>query len=122
MTDIPNTVGWRGNLHVPQHRLLRKTTLCSAPDLSEADAESDKSSKVGCVRYLLESLRCNTVDKLLGVRRCTVWKVAVADEMIAHGALDLPPLACRLTKQNQNNPAFVDWEIDVFFRETTEHH
>ena len=120
MTDIPNTVGWRGNLHVPQHRLLRKTTLCSAPDLSEADADSDKSSKVGCVRYLLESLRCNTVDKLLGVRRCTVWNVAVVDKFLAHDALDLPPLACRVTKQNQNIPGCDDWEIDVVFREKTE--
>ena len=101
---------------VPTHRLFRKTTLCPAPLESEADFESDKSSKVGCVRYLLESLRCNTVNKLLGVRCCTVWNVAVADNLISH-ALDLPPLACQLTRQNRNTPRYVDWEIDVFFQQ-----
>ena len=102
---------------VPTHRLFRKTTLCPAPLLSEADPDSDKSSKVGCVRYLLESLRCNTVDELLGVRRCTVWNVAVADKFIVPCALDLPPLACQLTRQNRNTPRYVDWEIDVFFQQ-----
>ena len=101
---------------VPTHRLFRKTTLCPAPLESEADFESYKSSKVGCVRYLLENLRCNTVNKLLGVRRCTVWNVAVADNLISH-ALDLPPLACQLTRQNRNTPRYVDWEIDVFFQQ-----
>ena len=105
---------------VPTHRLFRKTTLCPAPLLSEADPDSDKSSKVGCVRVLLESVRCNTVDRLLGVRRCTVWNVAVADKFIAHSAFDLPLLACRLTRQNRNSHGYVDWEIDVFFREGTE--
>ena len=102
---------------VPTHRLFRKTTLCPAPLESKADPESDKSAKVGCVRDLLESLRCNTVDKLLGVRRCTVWNVAVADKFIAPCALDLPPLACQLTRQNRNTPRYVDWEIDVFFQQ-----
>ena len=103
---------------VPTHRLFRKTTLCPAPLESKADPESDKSAKVGCVRDLLESLRCNTVDKLLGVRRCTVWNVAVADKfMLNHRALDLPPLACQLTRQNRNTPRYVDWEIDVFFQQ-----
>ena len=101
---------------VPTHRLFRKTTLCPAPLESEADFESYKSSKVGCVRYLLENLRCNTVNKLLGVRRCTVWNVAVADNLISH-ALDLPPLACQLTRQNRNTPRYVDWQIDVFFQQ-----
>ncbi len=48
---------------VPTHRLFRKRTLCPAPLLSEADPDSDISSKVGYVPYLLETMSCNTVDK-----------------------------------------------------------
>ena len=67
---------------VPTHRLFRKTTLCPALLESEADPESDKSSKVGCVRDLLESVRCNTDDRLLGVRQhlpqSRLWPAMIA--------------------------------------------
>ena len=58
---------------VPTHRLFRKTTLCPVPLLSEAALDRDRSSELGFVRELLERMRCNTVDKLLGVHRCAVW-------------------------------------------------
>ena len=102
---------------VPTHRLSRKTTFCPAPLQLQADLHGDRSSKIGSVRNLFEALRRGTVNELLGVRRCTVWNVAVTCAWKCRGVLKLPPLACRLERQSQHMPGCLDWEVHLHLRD-----
>ena len=66
-----------------------------------ADHDTKRSVQLGPVRNVFEALSSNTVNELLGVRRCTRWAVTL-DEA-APGALDLPPKSCTTWGRDRSN-------------------
>ena len=98
---------------VPTRRLRRKTRVCLAPCRSETDLVVEKRSQVCSVRWLLNELRLSSPRSWIG--HCRIWNFDITDTW-SLDALELPPLSCRVERQEIHTPGRVVSEVHVHVR------
>eukprot|EP00929_Paragymnodinium_shiwhaense_P089874 TRINITY_DN50083_c0_g1_i1.p1 TRINITY_DN50083_c0_g1~~TRINITY_DN50083_c0_g1_i1.p1 ORF type:complete len:287 (+),score=48.13 TRINITY_DN50083_c0_g1_i1:39-899(+) len=64
---------------------------------------ASQSDRLGSVRNVFEALGSNTINEMLGVRRCTHWKVYIHGEH--SNALGLAPQSCSVSRRKRGRRA-----------------
>lgn len=75
------------------------------------------SVELGSVQSLVDALRSNTAEGLLGVRRCSRWTVTVNGS--ASGALALAPTSCTISGRSRGGAARSPTDTEDLFRTMT---